>query len=172
METQPSKSQLQGFKARDLSSVIVGSALWVRCQKKITLEMLLERHEINQAGAGEPKCPKCFPACSYSPTPGRRRRSGAALPGTPSSPPGLPAAHCGEHTHPSPTSGRDQLEHQVCAVVSVVSASSHACSGRLASGQCVASYFNFASRLPVFLEVISALLSEASGSPGPLFTLV
>lgn len=75
--------------------------------------------------------------------------------------------------HASPTSGREQLEHQVCAVVSVDSASPHACPGRLASEQCVASYFSFASRLPVFLEVISALLSEALWQPcAPLPTCV
>ena len=62
---------------------------------------------------------------------------------------------------PSPTSEREQLEHQVCAAGSVDSASPHACPAGLASGQCVASYFRFASRLPVFLEVISALLSKA-----------
>ena len=91
---------------------------------------------------------------------------------------------------PSPTSGREQLEHQVCAVGSVDSASPHACPGAmpvlvpclswchacpagLASGQCVASYFRFASRLPVFLEVVSALLSKALWRPrAPLHTCI
>ena len=73
----------------------------------------------------------------------------------------------------SPTSGREQLEHQVCAVGSVDSASPHACPAGLASGQCAASYFRFASRLPVFLEVISALLSEALWWPrAPLHTCI
>lgn len=49
----------------------------------------------------------------------------------------------------------------------------HACPGGLASEQCVASYFSFASRLPVFLEVISALLSEALWQPcAPLPTCI
>ena len=61
--------------------VILGSALWVRCQKKATLKGNASRK---------------------TSSPGRRRGSGAALPGTQSTPPGLPAAQCGECAPPPP----------------------------------------------------------------------